>query len=229
MVKLLMEPFEILPRELGNHSRVPPRVHSVSVVRKERLLARAAMDGIRRGVHTLHLIKHHTLVSEGLGLILNIVMPALLLERPWRQSWVQHRVEINIDQIVEVFQVLAGNRVAGTIRIGEGVEESVHRALEKLDEWLFDRIFARSAQDTVLENVRNACRVVGGRAESNAKHLVLVRHRDRHYFRASFLMSKENHLRTILLNDVLLDVLELVHDGRLLDVLKNVSRHHLYV
>jgi len=64
------------------------------------------MDGIRRGVHTLHLIKHHTLVSEGLGLILNIVMPALLLERPWRQSWVQHRVEINIDQIVEVFQVL---------------------------------------------------------------------------------------------------------------------------
>ncbi len=101
-------------------------------------------------------------------------MPSLLLEHMGREARIKDRIKIDINQVVKVLQVLACHRVAGFIRIGEGIEEGLQRTLQELHERLLDRVLARTAQDRVLKNVRHAGRVRDRRAEGNAEDLVLV-------------------------------------------------------
>ena len=69
-------------------------------------------------------------------------MPALLLQdMRWYQR-IQHRIHVDIDQVIIVLQVLAGDRIAGFIRIGESIQESIERAFDQLDERLLHWIFA---------------------------------------------------------------------------------------
>jgi hypothetical protein len=118
-------------------------------------------------------------------------MPALLFEGVRADARVEHGVEIDIDQVVEILQILARDRVTGLVGIGECVEEGVERALHQLDERVLDGIFARSAQHRMLEDVCNARRVRGHRAERHPEHLVLVAVDEREELRAGLGMAIE--------------------------------------
>jgi len=77
--------------------------------------------GLGRRVGPLHLVEDTPFVDDRRVDGVELVMPALLREGVRREKRMEHRVEIDVDEIVEVLQVLAGDRVAGLIRKGEGV------------------------------------------------------------------------------------------------------------
>src|ERR1700730_12087895 len=101
-------------------------------------------------------------------------MPALLLEYLRCQSRKEHRIQIDIDQVVEILDILARDRVAGLVRKRHGVEKRIERALHQLDERLLDRIFARAAQHGVLENMGDAGGIGRRSCEADAEYLVFV-------------------------------------------------------
>lgn len=77
-------------------------------------------------------------------------------------------------------QVGGSNRVAGPVRVCEGVKKGVERAFHELHKGLFDGILLAATEHTVLENVRNALAVFNRGSQDCSKGLVfiLVKHRD---------------------------------------------------
>mmetsp|Transcript_12747 Transcript_12747/g.39947 ORF Transcript_12747/g.39947 Transcript_12747/m.39947 type:complete len:218 (+) Transcript_12747:2608-3261(+) len=152
------------------------------------------MGRIGVGVDTLHLVEDHALVHKGVLLLLNLVMPALLCEheRVVHGPGVQHRVEVDVNEVVKVLEVAACDRVASAVGEGHGVQERLQTALQELDEGLLKGILAAAAKDRVLEHVGDAVGVFRGCAEHHTKGLVLIRglHHG-HELRARAVMLKE--------------------------------------
>src|ERR1700694_3227496 len=118
-------------------------------------------------------------------------MPALLLEDLWRQARKEHRIEVDVYQVVKILNVLARDRIAGLVGKRHRIEKGIERALHQLDERLLDLIFARSTQHRVLENMSDAGRICRRRAEADAEHLVLVAIEEREQLGAGIEMPIE--------------------------------------
>src|SRR5215831_177114 len=101
-------------------------------------------------------------------------MPTFLLKGVCSDPRIKNRIKINIDEVVKIPEILACDRIAGLVRKGHCIEESVQRAFHELDKWFFHRVLARAAKHSVLENVDDAGRITRRRAKSDAEHLVLV-------------------------------------------------------
>src|SRR5262249_10472800 len=86
----------------------------------------------------------------------------------------EHGVEVDVDQVVEILQVLARDRIAGLVRICHGVEEGIERALHQLHKRVLDRVLARPAQHGMLQDVGDAGRVARQGPEGDAEYLILV-------------------------------------------------------
>ncbi len=190
-----MEALEIGVAQIGDGLGVAARVHAIGVVGIERLLAELAEHRGGRGIGALHLVEHDALERERHLRAVGLVVPAFLPEGVLRDQREEHRVEIDVDEIVEVLEVLAGDRIGGLVRKGHGVEEGVHRALDQLDERLLDRIFARPAEHRMLEDMRDARRILGRRLEGDAEHLVLVVIDEAQHLGAGLLVPVERHFR----------------------------------
>ncbi len=115
-------------------------------------------------------------------------MPSLLLERFPGDARMQHRVEVDVHQVVKILEIAAGHRIHGFIGEGHGVQKGLQTAFHELHERFLDGIFAGPAQHTVLQNMRHSP-VVGGRgAKGDAEHLVVIVIFQHDQFRAGFLM-----------------------------------------
>ena len=106
---------------------------------------------------------------------------------------VKDRIDINIDQVVKVFFVLACHRIAGLIGEGEGIDESRQRAFQQLHERFFNGVFLRAVQDRVFEDVRYAIRVLWCGAKVDAENFVFVVVDDREQPRACALVFVQLH------------------------------------
>jgi hypothetical protein len=176
MVKLSVELLELLEAQIRDHRRVAAGIDAVRVVREQRLLRLARQDAVRAAVHTLHLVEDDALERHLALRLVELVVPSLLEERllVLHAPRVEHRVQVDVDEVLEVLEVARRDGVARAVRVGHGVEEGVERALDELHEGLLDRVLARSAQHGVLEDVRDARAVRRGGAERHAERLVLV-------------------------------------------------------
>mmetsp|Transcript_54400 Transcript_54400/g.140542 ORF Transcript_54400/g.140542 Transcript_54400/m.140542 type:complete len:1111 (-) Transcript_54400:87-3419(-) len=176
VVVRVVEGLELLERQRRDGGRVSAGVDRVRVVGEGELLGGAVHERVGRGVDALHLVEHHALVRQRLGLVLELVVPALLREhrRVALRARVQHGVQVDVDEVVEVLGVLRGDRVARAVGVRERVQERLQRSLEQLDERLLARVLVGAAEDRVLENVRHARRVGHGRAEDDAEDLVVI-------------------------------------------------------
>lgn len=56
--------LELLKSQLWDDFGVPTAVLAIGVVREQGVLHGALVHAVRRGVHALHLIEHHTLASD---------------------------------------------------------------------------------------------------------------------------------------------------------------------
>jgi len=169
-----VEGLELLIGQVGHDHRVTTGVEAVRPVGQDVLLSVAAQQVIRRGVRALHLVEDDAPVGQRAIRRFQLVVPAFLLERLLADAGEEDRIQVDIDQVVEVLEVGAGDRVAGHVRVGHGVEKSVERAFEQLDERLLDRVLAGAAQHGMLHDVRHAGRISGRGLEGHAEDLVLV-------------------------------------------------------
>ena len=101
-------------------------------------------------------------------------MPAFLLEVMGCDERVKHSVQVNINQIIEILGVGAGNRIRCAISAGEGVDKRVKRPFEQLDKRLFDLVFTRAAENGMFHDVGQPGGIGRWGAEVYAKNLVLV-------------------------------------------------------
>jgi hypothetical protein len=174
VVVLAVEGGELLVGQIRDVGRIAARIDPVDGVREQRALRALHEETVGRGVDAFHLVEDDALVGQGVGHVLQFVMPALLLVGVAREERVEHGVKVHVDQVVEVLPVLAGHRVAGLVGVGEGVQERLQGALQQFDERLLGGIAARSAQHGVLEDMGHPGMVARRGAEGDAEHLVLV-------------------------------------------------------
>ncbi len=191
MVEALVEALELLPGQVRDLARVAARVHPVRVVGEEGLLRVLREQTFRRRVGPLHLVEDHALEDQRLVGGFHLVVPPLLLENLRGQARVKDRIHIHIHQVVKVLQVGAGDRVAGLVGVGEGVQEGVERALDQLDKGLLDRVLVGAAEHRVLQDVRQPRRILGGGAEGDPEHLVLIIVFQRQHLRARRHMAEQ--------------------------------------
>mmetsp|Transcript_615 Transcript_615/g.1804 ORF Transcript_615/g.1804 Transcript_615/m.1804 type:complete len:210 (-) Transcript_615:207-836(-) len=142
-------------------------------------------------------------------------MPTFLLEDLhvlWvgllRAPWVEHRIQVNVHEIVKVPRVAGGHRVARPVRVSERVEERVQTRFHELHEGLLDRVLPRPAQHRVLQNVRHPRRVLHRRPEHGTKGLVLVGAVHGHELCSCSSVTIQHTVRAVLLDEFLLDHLE---------------------
>ena len=175
MIIIIVEFFEFRIGQVRDDGRVTPGVQTIGLVWEERTARFVPQQVIGRGIISLHFVKDHPLVTKRCIGVFDLVVPAFLLQGVFWDKRVEHGVEIDVDQVVEILQVLAGNWIAGLVGVGEGIQEGVERAFGQFNERLFDRIFARAAQDGMFHDVSDAVGRFGRRAERDAKDFVLVR------------------------------------------------------
>mmetsp|Transcript_20996 Transcript_20996/g.35050 ORF Transcript_20996/g.35050 Transcript_20996/m.35050 type:complete len:249 (-) Transcript_20996:161-907(-) len=135
------------------------------------------MQGIRVGVETLHLIEDHTFEGQRVIFLLNFIVPTLLCQHQGvvHRTRKEHRIHVDVDQVVEILEVAAGHWIAGAVRERHGVQEGLQTGLHEFNEWLLHRILPTAAEHRMLQDVRDAIGVLRRRAEDHAEGLVLVR------------------------------------------------------
>ena len=161
--------------QVGDAGRIAAGNEAVGRIRKQ-----AAVQGVHRqfvgiGEGSFHLIEDHAAVLPG-PVLARLVVPALLPEdlRLRIDGRAEDGVQIHADQIHEIRLVPAGDGIHGLVRERKGVEERVQRALHQFDERLLDRIEPGSAEDRVLQDVKNAGIVLRKRGKGDAEGLVFV-------------------------------------------------------
>ncbi len=120
-----MERNELLVGEVGYHLGVTTRIQRIRSVRKELLLAVPGHKIVWRGVGSLHLVEHDTFVGQGGVDGIDLVVPSLLFQDLAGQAGMEDRVQIDVNEVVEVLQVLAGDRVRGLVGKRHCIEERV--------------------------------------------------------------------------------------------------------
>ena len=203
-----MEALEVGKGQFGNNLGIAARALAIGGVGKEGILGEGVHHRIGRGIDTLHLIEDDPLIDQRRVAAFQLIVPAFLLEGVFGQKRKQHGVEIDIDEVVEVLEVLAGHRIGGLVRKGHGVEEGVHGALQQLHERFLHRKLGAAAQDRVLENMGDAGGILGWGLEGDPKHLVLVVIDEAEHLRPGLLVPEELRLRIDLGDGLVADELE---------------------
>ncbi len=117
--------------------------------------------------------------------------PALLAENGGGEAGEEDGVEVDIHQVIKVGGIATGDRVAGAVGIGEGVEIGLQRGFEEFFKGLLDGVFFAAAEHGVLEDVGEAG-VVGPRgAEGDAEDFVVVGTDQGEHFGAGSVFVKE--------------------------------------
>ena len=127
--------------------------------------------GIRRGVHALHFVEDHAFVAERARRAVGFDVPAFLLEAVLVDAGEEHGVEVDVDEVVEILKVGAGDRVAGLVREGEGVEEGLERPLEQFDEGSFTGYFSEPQRTECSRIWATPVESFGGVRNVAPKHL----------------------------------------------------------
>mmetsp|Transcript_11191 Transcript_11191/g.25072 ORF Transcript_11191/g.25072 Transcript_11191/m.25072 type:complete len:255 (+) Transcript_11191:2371-3135(+) len=176
MVELSVEVLEVVEGERRNHLRVTTRVHAICIVREQVLIRRAAVRVIWTGIDALHLIEDNALVDQWIVLVLDLVMPTLLSQdaRITQCSRVEHSVQVDVDEVVEVLKVAARHWVAGAVWERHSIQERLQARLQQLHKGLFEWVLAAAAENGVLQHVGDAIRILRRRAEDHAERFVFI-------------------------------------------------------
>jgi len=103
-------------------------------------------------------------------------VPSLLFEDAGAvvDGGMEHGIEVDAHEVLEVGRVGGGHWVHGLVREGEGVQERLHRRLEQVHERFLDGIGVGAAEDGVLEDVEDAGVIRGWRLEGDGERRVVI-------------------------------------------------------
>ena len=162
--------------QVRDELRIAAGFHCVGRVGVQRAVNASGEHVVRRGQRAFHLVVDNAVHCDRAVRVVRLIMPALLAKNVLFlvDIGIEHRVQIHVHQVLEVGIVAAGHGIHGLIRIGHRVQECIERSLDKLNEGILDRKISRSTQHCVLNDMRNARRILRRRAESDIKHLIVV-------------------------------------------------------
>ena len=131
---------------------------------------------VRVGHNALHLVEHHTVIRERRVCVLELVVPTLLFENLFAlvDGRMQHRIEIDVHKVHQVFLVRARNGIDRLVCEGHGVQECLHRALEQIHERFLHWKLVRTTQHRMLQDVEDARIVHRWGLEANGEGFVVV-------------------------------------------------------
>ena len=167
---------ELLVGQLGDALRVAAADEAVAAVREQQTHGLRLHQLADIGESTLHLAVYNAVVI-GLGVLaVELIVPALLHEDLglFVDGGAEHRVQIDLHQVVEIFVVAAAYRVDRLVRVGHGVQEGLHGALQQIHEGLPDGETPGAVEHAVLQNVEYAGVVLRQGLEGDGEGLVLV-------------------------------------------------------
>src|SRR5260370_387162 len=130
VIVFAVECLELLVSEVRNVLWIAAGIEPVGNIGIKRLLRQLAEHAVGGGIVPLHLVEHHALIGERCIGRVKLVMPAFLLEDLRRQARLEHRIQIDIDKIVEILNILACHRIARLIRKRHGIEKGIERTLQ---------------------------------------------------------------------------------------------------
>ena len=177
MIVARMERAELVEAKLRDHRRITAGLVRVAGIREEGVHDVALEHRLRVREDTLHLVVDDAVIAKRILLVHHLIVPALLLEdtRILDAVRMEHRVEVDIHQMLEVLLVAGGNRIHGLIRIRHRVQEGVEGALCKLHKRILQRKLRRSAQHGVLRDVGHAGAVLRRGAKGDTEDLIVIR------------------------------------------------------
>ena len=91
---------------------------------------------------------------------------------------IKDRVQVDMHQVLEVRFIAAGHGIHSLVGIGHRVEEGVERSLYKFNKGILYREVPRSAQNCVLNNMRDTGGILRRSPECDIEDFVVVRGRD---------------------------------------------------
>src|SRR5262252_8596242 len=102
MIKALMKCAPVSVAQFRNVTRIAPRTMGVNRVWQQRPRDLLADVCILLRVSPLHLVEDHALVAERRMGAFELEMPAFLIQSVGLKQRVEHDVEVDIDEVVEV-------------------------------------------------------------------------------------------------------------------------------
>ena len=99
---------------------------------------------------------------------------ALLSKVQFMQTGEKGSIKIDLQKVVEVFPILAGERIGRPVAAGEGIHECVERASDHHEKRIPDRIFLAAAKCGVLKDMCNAGGVHRYGSECDQKHVFRI-------------------------------------------------------
>ena len=153
MVVRLVEADEFFIAQAGNFLWVSAAVVMISRRRVKMLTEPMPECGNRRAHGAFHFVEHHALVFQRAFWIFHLLKlkaMAFLSKIQWVKTWKEHRVEIDIQQVVEIFSALAGERVGRPITAGERVHKGIQRTAYHHEKWVAHWVALAAAKSCVL-------------------------------------------------------------------------------
>ena len=197
MIVGLMEIQEFFISQIRNVIRISAGFTSIGGVRKQRIHYFSLQNFIRRGKSSFHLIINNTIIHKRSFRFFQMVAPALLAENflSFINIGIKHSIQIYMHQILKILVITAGHRIACLIRIGHSIQESIQRSFHQFHKGILKGKFPGTAEDTVLQNVGNACAVFGWCTECYIKYFIFIIVLYEHDSCACFSVTKEPAFR----------------------------------
>ena len=176
MIIAAMEIQKLLTGQIRNKLRVSAGLIGIGGIRVKGVQNLPLQYALRGGKRALHLIVDHAVQSQVAVLAVHLVMPALLAENFFFiiDIRVKYRVHVDMNQILKIFIIAAGNGVHRLIRICHGVQEGIQGALRQLHKGILYRELPGTAQYGMLQDMGHA-RIIRRRGtEADIKYLIFI-------------------------------------------------------
>ena len=125
VIKGAVKVEQLFPGQIGYVARIAAVVDPVGGVGKQNAFTVFLENAVCRGIDAFHFIEHHSFVDGWFADGIHFVVPGFLFVGVAGEQGVQHRVHIDIDEVVKVLKVLARHRVAGLVGIGKRVQKGL--------------------------------------------------------------------------------------------------------
>ena len=86
----------------------------------------------------------------------------------------KHGIHIDVDEVVQIFEVSTGHGVDGFIGVSHRIQKSIERSFEEFVKGAFDGKVFRATQHRVFEDVGHAIGIGGQCTKRHAEAFVFV-------------------------------------------------------
>lgn len=193
MVILPMEVHQIFVRQFGNLQRVTTGNVSVRMVWQyfvEELLPKNSRIFRKR---SFHFVVNYSLEDQVRVFVLQLRVfqpPPFLQKVQVFQVRSEDRIQIDRLQISVIHLIGGGKGIQSIVRSGHGIHERGQASVQHLEKRIPHRKSLRSAQDVVLQYVRQAGRIERGGPKVDGEHIVRILAIDVQILQTGFVMGK---------------------------------------